>query len=61
MIHNIVTTNESNINSRDLICKNNDLCIHILDFEKGMRTLVTREFADKFLSIISLPKYIQKL
>ena len=61
MIHNIIITETPDIDPHDLICKDNDHCIHILDFEKGMRTLVTREFADKFLSIISLPKYIQKL
>lgn len=61
MIHHIIMTHSPDIDIHDLICNDNDHCIHILDFEKGMRTLVTREFADKFLSMISLPKYIQKL
>ena len=36
-------------------------CIHIIDFEKGMHSVATRDFADKFLSAMSLPNYIEKL
>ena len=35
--------------------------INILDFEKGMRSVVSREFADKFLSVMSLPNYVEKV
>ena len=48
----------SNVNIDDIL---NDQVIHILDFDRKMHSVVTREFTNKFLDVMSLPKYITKI
>lgn len=59
-------------NSIKEYCKNNEMKLetskplfnqtfHIIDFEKGMHSIVTREFGNEFLRVMSLPKYIMHL
>lgn len=57
-IHMGVKMNDNLINAEQLL-ENQE--VHILDFEKGMHSLVSREFADKFIEVMSLPKYVEKL
>lgn len=57
-IHMAVKMNDVFISPEELLT---DPEVHILDFEKGMHSLVTRDFADKFIEVMSLPKYIKKI
>ena len=48
----------SKVNINDML---KDPIVHILDFNRQMHSLVTRDFADKFINVMSLPKYIENL
>lgn len=58
-IHNkIKNTDISKIPVNNML---NNQVIHILDFERKMHSIVSRNWVYEFLSVMSLPKYIEKL
>lgn len=58
IIHTIVENTESTKDVNDIL-KHQE--VHIIDFNKKMDSVVTRELADKFMTCLSLPKYIKNL
>lgn len=60
-IHNKITDyyKHNDINNIDITDILKNQIIYIMDFNRGMRSIVSRSFCDKFLNIMSLPKYLK--
>lgn len=57
-LHNVITNIEYTVDVKDILSKQE---IRIIDFQRKMNSVVSREFGDKFLEVMSLPKYVKKL
>lgn len=36
-------------------------CVHIIDFNRGMHSIVSEQFIEQFLDVMSIPRYIENL
>jgi hypothetical protein len=61
LLHYQILNEQNKIDSIELNSLINNNIINICIFARGMRTIVDREFAEKFLDIMSLPRYLTKL
>ena len=58
-IHNIIKENDiKQININNIL---SNKTVHILDFNRGMHSIITRDYAEIFLNIMSLPKYLANM